>query len=68
MIDRYHAGTIPRTSRLSGPQAALDAGAVQDSAGYLFNRDIRRVEHRNACRSSKDSAARTSNATCGAEE
>src|ERR1700692_3195649 len=40
--------TIPCTSKMSGTQSSLDAGAVEDSARYLFDGDFRGVEHRNA--------------------
>src|ERR1700724_3076636 len=40
--------TIPRTSGMSGAQAPLDPGAVENSARYFFDRDFGGVEHRNA--------------------
>src|ERR1700694_1876929 len=40
--------TIPRTFGMSGAQAPLDAGAVENSARYFLDRDFGGVEHRNA--------------------
>src|ERR1700676_4480661 len=40
--------TIPRTSGMSGAQAPLDAGAVENSARYFLDRDFGGVEQRNA--------------------
>src|SRR5260370_36372531 len=40
--------TIPRTAGMSGAQAPLDAGAVENSTRYFLDRDFGGVEHRNA--------------------
>src|SRR5271166_2201575 len=44
---RNHASTIPCSRELSGPQAPLDASAIEYSARYLFDGAFRRVDHRN---------------------
>src|SRR6266849_6330871 len=40
--------TIPRASGMSGAQAPLDAGTVENSTRYFLDRDFGGVEHRNA--------------------
>src|ERR1700692_3610962 len=57
--------TIPRTSGMSGAQAPLDAGTVENSARYFLDGDFGGVENRNAmpfeqrlCRSDLESHLR----------